>query len=212
MFRRRHPVEIHEQPWCRRSLRDGVTDAVGFFSAVGRGFEVVKNELLRAIRESGTEQVVDLCSGAGGPWLALERALDGSPVRVVLTDLHPNEEAFRRAGGDGKGRIQPHPEPVDARAVPAHLGGFRTLFTISARLRHAGSSRTLCERAGASRHSKTGNDASVRCFFFLLYIPLSEELQQMADAAAADARAGRSRAKRPPLQVTCLVAFPPDEP
>jgi hypothetical protein len=39
-----------------------------------------------------------------------------------------------------------------------------------------------------------------------------EKLQQMAAAAAADARAGRSRAKRLPLRVTYLVAFPPDEP
>jgi hypothetical protein len=257
VFRRRHLVEIHEQPWCPRSLRDGVTDAVGFFSAVGRPFEVVKNELLRAIRESGAEQVVDLCSGAGGPWLALERALDSSTVRVVLTDLHPNEEAFRRAGGDGKGRIQPHPEPVDARAVPAHLGGFRTLFTSFHHFRPT-EARRIIEDAVRTGRGIAVFEAQERrlgaMLFFLLYIPLTlvavplmrpfrwsrlfwtyaipalplvltfdaivsclrtytpEELQQMADAAAADARAGRAQAKRLPLRVTYLVAFPPDEP
>jgi hypothetical protein len=39
-----------------------------------------------------------------------------------------------------------------------------------------------------------------------------EELQQMADDAGADARTGRAQAKRLPLRVTYLVAFPPDEP
>jgi len=255
VFRRRHLIELHEQSWCPQSLRDAVTDTIGFFSAVGRPFDVVKERLLEAIRESGADQVVDLCSGAGGPWIALERVLDGSTVSVVLTDLHPNQKAFRRVRGDGSGRIRPYPDPVDARAVPAHLGGFRTLFTSFHHFR-PDEARRIIEDAVQRGCGIAVFEAQERrlgaMLFFLLYVPLTlvavplmrpfrwsrlfwtyavpalplvvtfdaivsclrtytpEELQQMAEDAGAGARAGRARAKRLPLHVAYLVAFPPE--
>jgi hypothetical protein len=176
VLRRRHLIEIHEQPWCPRSLRDSVTDAISFFTAVGRPFDVVKERLIEAIRESGTDQVVDLCSGAGGPWLTLAGTLEGSSVGVLLTDLHPNEEALRRACRSSKGRIRSHPDPVDAHAVPPGLDGFRTLFTSFHHFRPAEAIRVI-ENAVRRGHGIAVFEAQERrlaaMLFFLLYVPLS---------------------------------------
>jgi hypothetical protein len=176
VLRRRHLIEIHEQPWCPRSLRDAITDTIAFFTAVGRPFRVVEEQLIEAIRQSGAEQVVDLCSGAGGPWPQLARALEGSPVRVVLTDLHPNEEALRRAGRIGGGRIRAHPDPVDARAVPDELEGLRTLFTSFHHFR-PGDARRILEDALQRGRGIAVFEAQERrlgaMLFFLSYVPLT---------------------------------------
>jgi hypothetical protein len=176
VLRRRHLIEIHEQRWCPRSLRDGVTDAIAFFTSVGRPFDAVKQLLFEAIHKSGTDQVVDLCSGAGGPWLDLAGELAGSRVEVVLTDLHPNAEAFRRACRIGTGRIRAHPDPVDARAVPAGLAGFRTLFT-SFHHFPPDEARAVIEDAVRRGRGIAVFEAQERSvvamLFFLLYVPMT---------------------------------------
>jgi hypothetical protein len=116
---RLHLLEIHDQPWCPRSLRDALTDFLQFALDLGRSYAAAAPLLRDAVARAGAVRVVDLCSGAGGPWRALRHDI---PVPVLLTDKYPNRTA--RAGS-----LPFHEEPVDATAVPADLLGFRTLFT-----------------------------------------------------------------------------------
>ena len=120
--------EIHDQSWCPRSLRDALTDFLQFTINLGRSYAAVVPMLKAAIARSGATQVIDLCSGAGGPWRAWLREprgmAPGFAVRVVLTDKYPNRAARRGGGG-----LSFDPGPVDATAVPADLRGFRTIFT-----------------------------------------------------------------------------------
>jgi hypothetical protein len=82
-------------------------------------------------------EVVDLCSGGGGPWEGLARALEreyGLAVRVRLTDRYPNAGAVaaarrqREDGGVGA-RVEYVAEAVEAERVPEALAGFRTIFS-----------------------------------------------------------------------------------
>ena len=108
---RLHLFEIHDQTWCPRSLRDALTDFLEFTINLGRSYDAVAPLLRDAITRAGATRVVDLCSGAGGPWRTLRPEI---PVPVVLTDKFPNRAITA---------------PVDATAVPADLQGFRTVFT-----------------------------------------------------------------------------------
>jgi len=117
---RLHLVELHDLPQCPPSLRDALTDFLAFSLNVSRMYSPAGPLLRRAIARTGARRVIDLCSGAGGPWEWLAAQLG---VPVVLTDLYPHA---RVAGG---GSVPIHPDPVDARAVPESLDGFRTLFT-----------------------------------------------------------------------------------
>lgn len=109
-----HLVELHDLAWCPRSLRDALTDFLKFALNLGHTYRPAAPLLRQAVRRAGASRVVDLCSGAGGPWSWLASEVG---VPVVLTDLYPHREATL------------HPEPVDARAVPPELTGFRTIFT-----------------------------------------------------------------------------------
>jgi len=76
------------------------------------------------LRTAGTDRVVDLCSGSGGPWrtlLPVLRAMHGR-AEVVLTDLHPLPGQELPPGAHYRDT------PVDATRVPEELTGVRTLF------------------------------------------------------------------------------------
>ena len=96
-MRRRQLIEIHDQRWCPDSLRDVVTDTLQFVWNLFDIYEPIVTRLRRALQETGTCQVVDLCSGGGGPWLRFVRNVedeDRLPVEVRLTDRFPNLKAF----------------------------------------------------------------------------------------------------------------------
>jgi len=138
-MRRIQFIEIHEQAWFPSTLRDRVTDALQF------GFNLLKVyaptvPLLAGALEATAARpgeardgcsVVDLCSGAGGPWLDLARRLGtrAPGLRILLTDKYPNLAAFGNAAAAGEDRLRFYPGSVDAKNVPVKLKGLRTLFT-----------------------------------------------------------------------------------
>ena len=115
---RLHLVEIHDLAACPASLRDALTDFLAFSLNLSGAYDPAGPLLRRAIAHSRARRIVDLCSGAGGPWHRLASEVG---VPVLLTDLYPHL--------NGTGALPLHPEPVDARAVPPDLDGFRTIFT-----------------------------------------------------------------------------------
>lgn len=124
--------ELHDSPRFPRFLRDMVTDGLEHTWNVMGSYRCIAPLLRQAVAESGTRQVVDLCSGGGGPWLSLAPELKGAqgqPLGIVLTDKFPNLTAFARTRAISGGRIQFSSEPVDARAVDENLPGFRTIFS-----------------------------------------------------------------------------------
>ena len=86
--------------------------------------------LATVLQRTGSRRILDLCSGASGPWLWLHPALAemGVNVSVCLTDKYPNIEGFERASRLSDQVISYHPQPVDPTHVPGDLLGFRTMF------------------------------------------------------------------------------------
>ena len=86
--------------------------------------------LRQALERLGVHQVVDLCSGSGGPWLGMRKVFEDAspPVRVCLTDKYPNISALKYVCDQSQGEFDFSPEPVNAARVPKTLAGFRTLF------------------------------------------------------------------------------------
>ena len=124
-----HLFELEDQSWFPNIIRDLATDYLQFMETKLELHQPVVPLLSRALHESGSTTVVDLCAGGGGPVVALLAELKdaGIPVRFILTDKFPNLPAFRQLEQDHPG-IEGHRESVDATDVPSHLAGFRTVF------------------------------------------------------------------------------------
>jgi hypothetical protein len=129
-MKRVHFIEIGDEPWCPRGIRRGVTDFCRFVTEVSGCYNPVAPLLADAIKKTGTHRILDMGSGAGGPWLGLLRKLRqlGVDVPVCLSDHDPNIEGLERVQKLSRGEITYHAEPVDATKVPAEMPGLRTMF------------------------------------------------------------------------------------
>ncbi|MBI4903069.1 MAG: hypothetical protein HY820_05500 [Acidobacteria bacterium] len=91
---------------------------------------VILPVLERVLEEGKATAIVDLCSGAGGAVLGVQRALAARKklVSVLLTDKYPNVPAFRAAQRDSGGWVRGYDGSVDATRLPEELAGVRTMF------------------------------------------------------------------------------------
>jgi hypothetical protein len=128
-MRRLHLIEIHEQAWFPAELREAVTDLLQFILNLTRYHRTVMPLLSAALARAGTLRIVDLCSGAGGPWPTLLQEMRiASDVSLCLTDKYPNVTSFEKvqtSWGPDIGHVN---ESIDAECVPGELLGLRTLF------------------------------------------------------------------------------------
>ncbi|WP_213807220.1 hypothetical protein [Granulicella sp. dw_53] len=131
-MRRIELIEIHDHPRFPDHLRNLFTDALQALWELGNSYGPITSLLHDALASAGTVEVLDLCSGGGGPWQRLAEKLEQAfrlPVRVRLSDRYPNLEAFKRARLRSNSKIGSISQPVDALHVPATLSGFRTMFS-----------------------------------------------------------------------------------
>jgi len=129
-MKRIHLFEFMDQPWYPATFRRMQTDYLQFVVTRGSGHEQLIPLITKALRQAGTTEIVDLCSGGTGPWLKLQAQLAqaGSLVSVKLTDKYPDPASIYRWVSAPDTSIEYLAEPVDALCVPNHLSGMRTLF------------------------------------------------------------------------------------
>ena len=130
-MRRFHLFELEDQSWLPKSIRDAGTDYMRFVAEVAKPYRAMVPRLQRALESMGSPEILDLCSGGAGPIVAIQDQLAdvGCKVPVTLTDKFPNRAAFEHARRRSEGDVGFVDSSVDAAAVPAHLSGFRTLFS-----------------------------------------------------------------------------------
>jgi hypothetical protein len=126
---RLHLIELHEQSWFPRSIRDVFTELLTGIAELTQIYDVAWPRLVSALARTGSTRIVDLCSGSGGPILGLLARhgawTDAKGREVVLTDLHPAARAPRSPVVP----VRYEPRSVDALHVPIDLDGFRTIFS-----------------------------------------------------------------------------------
>ncbi|KAH8729435.1 hypothetical protein BGZ61DRAFT_529638 [Ilyonectria robusta] len=150
---RMHLFEIDDQPWFPDFFRTRVQDALTLawksqtpLQALSPA-HIAANLLIRHLDDALSEYtMIDFCAGAGGPTPSIERVVNGhlrslnkAPVRFVLTDLHPNIDAWDKVASKNP-LITYEREGVDASAAPDHLvrrdDGKRTLRLFNLAFHH----------------------------------------------------------------------------
>jgi hypothetical protein len=175
-MKRVHFIEIGDEPWCPRGIRRGVTDFCRFVTEVSGCYNPVAPLLADAIKKTGTHRILDMGSGAGGPWLGLLRKLRqlGVDVPVCLSDHDPNIEGLERVQKLSRGEITYHAEPVDATKVPAEMTGLRTMFQAFHHLRPEQARAALADAAAKKQPIAIfdGSRTSLWMWPLLLLMPL----------------------------------------
>lgn len=131
-MKRLHLFEFQDLPWLPAMLRDTITDMLGRSIELGHLYDPILPQLAAALRATGEREILDLCSGGGGPVPGLRRRLaerHDLAVHARLTDRYPNAEAFERLTARTDGEVTAVRTPVDATHVPPELPGFRTMFS-----------------------------------------------------------------------------------
>jgi hypothetical protein len=127
-MKRIHLFEFTDLSWYPDTFRQIQTDYLQFVATLGAGHQNLIPLFEKAMRQAGTTEILDLCSGGSGPWQRLQEQFRqaGLPVSIKLTDKYPNLAALQKwAAAQG---IEYLAEPVDALDVPTRLTGMRTLF------------------------------------------------------------------------------------
>ena len=130
-MKRRQLFEFEDQSWLPSPVRSGITDFLQHISHMGNPLASVIPLLAEAMRETGYTDVLDMCSGGGGGMLKVQAGLEealAQPTRITLSDKYPNIAAFEMIQQSSDGKILFEREPIDAKQVPAHKQGFRTMF------------------------------------------------------------------------------------
>lgn len=101
----------------RKMFQEGLgrsLEITGAYTAFADPFE-------RFLERTGAKAILDLCSGSAEPVIQLRQALSDAASRpaIVLSDLYPDEEEFRRVQQRFPGDVDFIPTPVDALRPPA---------------------------------------------------------------------------------------------
>ncbi|GGE95596.1 class I SAM-dependent methyltransferase [Hymenobacter cavernae] len=125
--------EFEDLPWFPSVVRAGMMDYLRFMISHLGIYRPIVPLLRKALQATGQHQIVELGAGAGGGTEGVARALRQLPgmeqTHVTLTDLYPQPAAWQLLARQSQGGIGYETAPVDALAVPAHLTGFRTIFS-----------------------------------------------------------------------------------
>lgn len=131
-MKRMQLFEFEDFRWFPSSLRDCLTLYIPVMHKLLGTERELTPLLARALQHSGTNSIIDLCSGAGGPlpW-ALERLEKEHGLRpqATMTDLYPNaDRAAHFNQGPRSSQLRYQLEPVDAGKVPEGMQGVRTML------------------------------------------------------------------------------------
>jgi hypothetical protein len=169
--------EIHEQPWFPQFLREQFVDSLQMILEVTNTYQPIATLLRSRLEECSSERVVDLCSGAGGPWPSLLRHFEmhGEPApEVLLTDKYPSTTKLQDVASPTANRIHFLSDSIDATRVPKYLRGFRTLFSSFHHLNPA-EARSLLQDSVSKRQAIGVFEAPARhtlTLLSLLLIPI----------------------------------------
>lgn len=126
LWRRRQLFEFQDQPWFPDVLREGQVEILSLATERSGLAQALAPAFADFVAQAGPGPILDLCSGGGGPVVALLQALaNGGHVvpPVVLSDLFPKIDAWRAlcarlpAGLD----VDFVPRPVDATRLGSDL-------------------------------------------------------------------------------------------
>lgn len=126
--------EFNDSSWAPRALRDTIVESLSRTLAWGHLLAGLVAPFEEFVARAGVSEVLDVGAGAGGPARILVneiRRAGRTPPRFILTDLHPQVEAWQQARAAFPDDISFVGSPVDATAIRPEVAGGRARVIIN---------------------------------------------------------------------------------
>jgi hypothetical protein len=132
IMKRIHLFEFEDFQWFPNFLRMCMTNYILTMHRLLGSAEDLAKLLSPILRKTKKTNIIDLCSGAGGPMAEvkqlLEKKHDFSGLSLTLTDLYPNTEAANNINAQSDASIRYLTESVDATNLQNKNEGLRTMI------------------------------------------------------------------------------------
>ncbi|HEV8071560.1 MAG TPA: hypothetical protein VGP76_27845 [Planctomycetaceae bacterium] len=146
-MRRRHLFEFNDLGWFPQSFRDALTAFLGVLERRSKPYHAVHRRIFGAIRSTGRNAVVDLCTGNGVSALALRESAVAEEMGLewLLTDLFPTNSPATFPGQNNGTEVVYLRRPINACAptLDGYQNAFRTIFTAFHHFRPEDAARVL---------------------------------------------------------------------
>lgn len=129
-MKRIHLFEFEDMSWFPGWIRTSLTNLMSVMHRLLHTDKELAALINRTLATSPTNNIVDLCSGSGGPLpdalTILKQQYNITGLTLTLTDLYPGKIPRNKTGSNSD--ITYIKEPVDAAHVPTELTGLRTMI------------------------------------------------------------------------------------
>lgn len=124
--------EFEDKAWLPPTIRKGMLDYLAFTLNRGNFYEPVAPLIVQLMQQTNAGSIIDLCSGGGGTIEQLQKTIYEKyqlQIPFVLTDIFPDEDAYKLIQYKTGGKVTYYSLPVNAVQVPGILKGTRTIFS-----------------------------------------------------------------------------------
>jgi len=128
-MKRVHLFEFMDLNWFPQFLRKIQTNILQTIMLRTKAFDYAIPYIESELLKDNQNTIIDLCSGASGPWLRLINKISIKNVNLILTDKFPNIEMFKVIKEQSNGKISYIDKPIDVLDISNELSGIKTIFT-----------------------------------------------------------------------------------
>ena len=129
-MRKHHYFEFVDLKFCPKAFREVMMDTLANITVLGNVFNDIAPLITNVMNKTGTDEILDLCSGGGGPWQTLFNLIiaEKANAKLTLSDLYPNAKCVAEYNSKQGQNISYEPQPINALDVPKSKKGVRTFF------------------------------------------------------------------------------------
>ena len=129
-MKRIHLFEFEDLSWFPSFIRDGGTDFLGFILRITKFYAPAIELLENVVKKTAHSEIIDLCSGNGGPIELIFQKIDPSlNVKFIISDKYPNIPAYRQLQRSTDNKVDFYPDSLDVLESDLDLPGIRTMFS-----------------------------------------------------------------------------------
>ena len=131
-MKRIHLFELEDFSWFPNWVRICMTRLIVVMHKILGTREELAELIAKILKETNSSNIIDLCSGSGGPMLDIVQILNKKHglknINLTLTDLYPNLATAKIINHQDGNKISYQTNPVNATNVDYEIAGLRTMI------------------------------------------------------------------------------------